>query len=130
MNDAAARMRGLQPEREPAIARAIERRAEGDEPVDRIGRGCRDAPNDQRLAQARAGLQRVDGVIIGPVVLAQGRGDAALRPAGRGLRAERSGDDKRHGQRGEAQRGRKAGDAAADDDDILRRVAHENALRA
>src|SRR5690606_37040455 len=68
------------------------------------------------VAQARAGDQRVVEVLFGGVAVAEGRGDAALRPPGGAVVEPGLGDDDR-GEAGRfaAQGGGETGDAGADD---------------
>ena len=82
-------MRGFEPEREAAVGDAVEAHAETREPYDRGRRGARKPIDDRSVAQAVAGGERVGGVQGRAVVRADRGGEAALRPEGRALRAER-----------------------------------------
>ena len=110
-------MRGLEPERKAPVLHAIEAHAEPREPLDRGRGGAREKVDDRSAAEAVARRERVCGVQGRAVVRAHRGGQAALRPEGRALGAERPlrQHDDRPGR--ELERRHQAGDAGADDDD-------------
>ena len=83
-----ALVRGLASERELAALGAIEGRAELEELFDARRRVLRENLDDIFVADARTGALRVDRVQARRVVLADGRGNSALRPIGRGAVAQ------------------------------------------
>ena len=106
------------PSDEPAVGIAIEPRAHAEQFAD-----VADAVLDQRgdggfVAQAVARAQRVGRVQRRAVVVADGRGDAALRVAGVALGRIGLGQDEHAAGRRERDRRAQAGDAAADDDEV------------
>lgn len=87
-----------------------------DQPAHGVGALGDEDPYGALVAQARARHQRVVQVLFGRVPLAQGRGYAALRPAGGTVVESGLGDDDRRQAGGLAAQGRgQAGDAGAHD---------------
>lgn len=116
VGDAAAVVAALAGEGEAALGGLVEVRAGRDEAAHGV-RALGDQEADRLpVAQARAGDQGVVQVLLGGVALAEGRGDAALGPAGGAVVEAGLGDDDRPEARRLAAQGRgEAGDAGADD---------------
>ncbi len=116
VGDAAAVVAALAGEFQVALGGRVEPRAGRDQPPYGVGALGDEDAHRLLVAQARAGDQGVVEVLLGGVALAEGRGDAALRPAGRAVVETRLGDH--HGgqaRRPAAQGGGETGDAGADD---------------
>ncbi|CAM5467725.1 hypothetical protein SVIOM342S_01277 [Streptomyces violaceorubidus] len=93
VGDAAAVVAALAGEGQAALGGLVEVRAGRDEPAYGVGAlGGQDADRF-RVAQAGAGHQGVVQVLLGGVALAEGRGDAALRPPGGAVVQAGLGDD-------------------------------------
>ncbi len=119
VGDAAAVVAALAGEFQAAFLRLVEVRARRDEPSYRVG-ALGDEDADRLLvAQARARDQGVVEVLFRGVALAEGRGDAALGPAGGAVVEAGLGDHDRLQAHGiAAQGGGEAGDTGADDHDV------------
>ena len=117
-DDAPALVRGFASEREFAALGAIERCAEFEQFFDARRCVVREDLDDLFVADARAGALRVDRVQARRIVLSHGRGNAALRPIGRGADAQARLAEHGNVQRGEFERGDQAGDAGADDERV------------
>ena len=117
-NDAAPLVRGLAAERELAGFGAIERGAELEKFFDARGRVARENLDDLPVADAGAGALRIDRVQARGIVLADRRGDAALRPIGRRAFAEPRLAEHGYFRRLELERGDQAGDSGADDERV------------
>ncbi|GAA3298714.1 hypothetical protein GCM10020295_35020 [Streptomyces cinereospinus] len=116
VGDAAAVVAALAGQRQPALGGLVEVGAGLDQPADGAGTLRDEDPYRFHVAQAGSGDQGVVQVLLGAVALAQGRRDAALRPAGGAVVQARLGDDDRaHAGGLAAQRGGETGDAGADD---------------
>jgi hypothetical protein len=85
VGDAAAVVAALTGEQYLAVGALVEGRAGDDQPPHGVGALGDQDPHRLLVAQARAGHQGVVQVLLGGVALAQRRGDAALRPAGRAV---------------------------------------------
>lgn len=119
MGDAAAVVAALAGQLQAALLRLVEVGAGRDQAVHGVGSLGDEEPYGLLVAQARAGHQGVVQVLFGGVALAEGRGDAALGPAGGAVVETGLGDDDRTEAGGlAAQRGGEAGDARADDHDV------------
>jgi hypothetical protein len=119
VGDAAAVVAALAGELQLSFGRLVEVRAGLDEAAYGVG-ALGDEDADRFLvAQAGARDQGVVQVLFGGVALAEGRGDAALGPAGGAVVQAGLGDDD-GGEAGRltAQGGGEAGDAGADDDHV------------
>lgn len=116
VGDTAPVVAALTGEFQVAVGGRVELRPRRDEPPYGVGAlGDQDA-HRLLVAQARAGDQGVVEVLLGGVALAEGRGDAALRPAGRAVVEARLGDHHGGQPRGlAAEGGGEPGDAGADD---------------
>ena len=125
-DDAALAMRRLAGLAQPAFEIAVERHAEAQEILDARGTFAHDHVDDRFVAQARPGADRICGVLLETVALADCGGDAGLRPGARRAFAERTRRDDGDRHRRELQRGEEAGETAADDND--RRAARRGAI--
>ena len=118
VHDAATRVRGLLAQRKAAVGLAVERHAVGD----KIGNARRAFGGDEvryvDVDDASTGGDRVVRVRSGIIVAADGGGDAALRPTGRGALSERRGGQHGDRQRRQLQRREQAGETRTDDDHI------------
>lgn len=119
MRDPAAVVAALPGERQVALFGLVEVRAGRDQAAYGVGSLGDEDPYGLLVAQARARHQRVVQVLFGGVALAEGRGDAALRPAGGAVVEAGLGDDDGPEALGLAAQSRgQAGDAGADDHDV------------
>ena len=119
VDDAAARVCRLQPERKRAGRGAIEGGAMPNERGNGVRTGLQNAPGHRRIAQAIAGRQGVLQVQRGVVVSADSRGHATLRPCAGGAGTQRRTGQHKHRQRRQVQRRHQAGEAGADDDGTI-----------
>ncbi len=103
----------------PGLGRGVEDRAGVHQPPYRVRAFGDEQPHGLLVAQARARDQRVVEVLLGGVALAEGRGDAALGPAGGAVVEPGLGDhDGTAAPGGAAQRGGQARHAGTDDHDV------------
>ena len=121
MQHAVDGVRALASERDPSVPAAVEADAELDQAADRRGALPGQDADGGRVAEPRAGADRVGGVAFGVVVRAHRGGNAALRAAGVGAVERGLGDDGDGAAFGGDQRGVESGQAAADDDDVAAR---------
>ncbi|CAM5633851.1 hypothetical protein SGRIM128S_07255 [Streptomyces griseomycini] len=121
VGDAAAVVAALAGELQAALGGLVELRTGGDQTAHGVG-ALGDEDADRLLvAQARARDQGVVQVLLGGVALTEGRGDAALGPAGGAVVEPGLGDDDGGQAGGLAAQGRgEAGDAGADDHHVRR----------
>ncbi len=89
VHDPSSRVRGLAAHRERSVRRAVELRAERDDPLDRGGRLARELAREPRVDETRACGDRVARVQLRRVVITQRRGHAPLGPRRRGFDADR-----------------------------------------
>ncbi|CAM5430549.1 hypothetical protein SPURM210S_06104 [Streptomyces purpurascens] len=119
VGDAAAVVAPLAGEFQSALGGLVEPGAGLDEAAYGVGALGDEDADGFLVAQARARDQGVVEVLFGGVALAEGRGDAALGPAGGAVVEAGLGDDDGPQARGLAAQGRgQAGDAGADDDHV------------
>ena len=116
MDDTAARMRRLQAELQRAGGVAVEAgSAASTRSAIAAGASREDAGGSGGVTETVAGGERVGDVQRGLVVGSDAGGDAALRPGGGRLRAQRRGGQYHHGGRGHVQRAHQPGEAGPDD---------------
>ncbi len=119
VRDPAPVVAALAGEVDAALVVGVEVGAGGDQPPYRVGALGDEGAYGLLVAQARAGHEGVGEVLFGSVALAEGGGDAALRPAGGAVVQAGLGDDDRGQAGGLAAQGRgQAGHAGADDDHV------------
>ncbi len=119
VRDPAPVVAALAGELQAALLRLVEVGARLDEPAHGVRALGDEDPHRVLVAQPGARDQGVGQVLLGGVALAEGRGDAALRPAGGAVVEAGLGDDDRGQTGGLAAQGRgQTGDAGADDDDV------------
>lgn len=121
VRDTAAVVAALAGEFQLSLGGLVEVGARLDEPPYGVRALGDEDPYGLLVAQARARHERVVLVLLGGVALAQGRGDAALRPAGGAVVETGLGDDDRREAGRLAAQGRgEAGDAGSDDHHVRR----------
>lgn len=119
VHDAAPVVAALAAELDVARVVGVEVGAGGDQPPDRVGALGDEDPYGLLVAQARAGHEGVLEVLFGCVALAEGGGDAALRPARGAVVQPGLGDHDGGETGGLAAQGRgQAGHPGADDDHV------------
>ncbi len=119
VGDAAAVVAALPGQLQAALFGLVEVGAGLDEPAYGVGALGDEDADGLLVAQARARHQRVVEVLLGGVALAQGRGYAALGPAGGAVVEAGLGDDDGAQAGGVAAQGRgESGDSGADDHDV------------
>lgn len=119
VGDAAAVVAALAGERDVAAVGGVEVGAGGDQPAYGVGALGDQGAHGRLVAEARTGDEGVVEVLLGGVALAEGRGDAALGPAGRAVvQAGLGDDDGVQAGGGAAQGGGEPGDAGADHHDV------------
>ncbi len=127
VDDAGGGVRRLAPERERAVRFAIERRAQFDQIANERRCFTRDDLHDVRIARSPTRRDGIGGMGLPAVAFVHRRGDAALSPGARaGIARPRAGDDKGR-KRGKLQRGKKPGDAGAQNE---RAFAFDDVVRA
>lgn len=119
VRDAPAVVAALAAELQVALFGLVEVRAGGDEPPHGVRALSDEDPYGLLVAQARTGHQGVVLVLLRGVALAEGRGDAALGPAGGAVVEAGLGDDDGAQTGCLAAQGRgESGDARSDDHDV------------